>query len=261
MKRYVYLYDTTDDFVQDYLRIFCTSLISWKPKHLRKKSKYNGTGDFKNYFWSSLQNNYINMVKAGNSGKRSIASKCPLCEQWCASLSTHLIQHHVEFLWSLIVNAGFNFDQSLKCPFCQVWKLPRKFVALDDMQAVLERLKRHIVSKHSNYLFDYFREEFPGYIPNSASKPMSIYLSDQDDEVESNLYEMTDSNTKIEDLYNSGLTDIQQGIIYKIFNDRTRDLSVVYDAKLYNCTEEEFESELEDLKQKLFLCGIDGGGK
>lgn len=258
MKRYLYLYDSSEDFAQDYLRIFCTSLVNWKPKHLRKESRYNGSGDFKNYFWSSLQNNYINMVKAENSGKRSIASKCPLCDEWCASLSTHLIQQHDEFLWDLMIKSGFIFDDLDKCPFCQSWKISTKLASTIDKAAIKEKLKRHILSMHSNYLFEHFKEEYPGYITGQSSKPSSIYVSSGcEDDNELNMYDTIGRSGSVEDLYNSGLTETQEQIVFKILNDRGRNLCVVYDPNLYNCKEEEFQLELDDLKQKLFLCGID----
>jgi hypothetical protein len=199
------------------------------------------------------------MVKAENSGKRSIASRCPLCEEWCASLSTHLIQHHDEFLWNLMIKSGFEFDGLDKCPFCISWKISPKLVSATDEDIIKEKLKKHILSMHSNYLFEYFKEEYPGYITSQTSKPSSVYMScDSEDNNELNMYDTVGrSGSRIEDLYSSGLTEIQEQIISKIFNERGKNLSVVYDSKLYNCKEEEFQLELDDLKQKLFLCGID----
>jgi hypothetical protein len=362
MKRYVYLYDTPEDFIQDYMRIFCTSLVSWKPKHLRKASKYNGSGDFKNYFWSSLQNNYINMVKAENSGKRSISSRCPLCDQWCASLSTHLMQNHSDYLWNLMIESGFNFDDLDTCPFCQAWKISGKLISStipirkrgrppkfnkfrqewielyasgetyfsiakkynvsyftvrnivvnkkipnkiqseipeeivnewiklfennktykeiaeiynmkytivyyklknaikykqESRKIVAKKLKKHILSMHSNYLFEYFKEKFPGAITGQTAKPSSVYISADDSDSDLNLYDTVGYSGKIDDLYNSGLSETQHQIIDKIFNERGRNSLVTYDTKLYNCDSDTFQAELEDLKQKLFLCGIE----
>jgi hypothetical protein len=270
MKRYFHLYDTQEDFIQDYLRVFCASLASWKPKHLRRKSKYNGSGDFKNYFWSSLQNNYINMVKAENSGKRSISSKCPVCDKWCSSLSMHLIQQHTDFMWSFMDELGYDINDIDTCPFCQNFRLPQKIANTNDREIITGKLKRHIMSNHSNYLFEEFKDKYPGYI-SSSSKPSSIYLfGEGDDEQDLSMYDImsnqSDSNidhgngsglSRIDNLYNSGLSSIQQQIVDKVFNDRNKCSVLSYDAKLYNCSEDDFKSELEDLKQKLFLCGID----
>ena len=60
--QYHYLYDSLEDFQQDYIRIFCNVLSAWKPRNARKASRYDGTGEFKNYFIGALQHNYINLV-------------------------------------------------------------------------------------------------------------------------------------------------------------------------------------------------------
>ena len=111
---------------------------------------------------------------------------------------------------------------------------------------------------HSNYLFEYFKEEFPGYITGSNAKPLSVYISNGDEDSELNLYDTVGANSKMDDLYNLGLSGVQHQIIQKIFNDRKRNSGVYYDSKMYNCTQQEFEEELDDLKEKLFLCGING---
>lgn len=255
-KKYHYLYDTEEDFISDYLRIFCISLSSWKPKHLRKKSKFNGTGHFKNYFWSSLQNNYINMVKAENSGKRSISSKCPICDEWCSSLSTHLIQHHEDFLWTVVRRMGYDVEKLSKCPFCQSYKIKPKPVDDTTKQSMTNRLKRHILSMHTNYLFEEFKDQYPEY-NNLTSKPSSIYVNEENNsDGELSIYDIVEKNTCVEDLFTLGLSKIQQIIVNKVFNENIKNLIISYDENLYNCKEEEFQKELEDLKNKLFLCGI-----
>ena len=79
--QYHYLYDSHEDFESDYIKIFCNVLSNWKPRSKRKISRYNGTGEFKNYFIGALQHNYINLVKADNAGKRNPSQKCPICEK------------------------------------------------------------------------------------------------------------------------------------------------------------------------------------
>lgn len=255
-KKYNYLYDTQDDFTSDYLRIFCNSLTSWKPKHLRKKSKYNGSGDFKNYFWSSLQNNYINMVKAENSGKRSISLKCPICNEWCTSLSTHLIQKHDDLLWDNIHSMGIDLYLLDKCPFCVSFKFSKRSLELLDRPALVKKLKRHILSMHSNFLFEQFKLEYPEY-SNLSSKPASIYVSEEDGGDELSLYDIVQTKDDcLDHLYASGLSEIQEKIIHHIFSENIKNSAVNYDFNVYNCTNEEFETALEDLKVKLFLCGV-----
>lgn len=256
-KKYYYLYDTQEDFSSDYLRIFCTALKTWKPKHLRRESRFGGSGHFKNYFWGCLQNNYINMVKAENSGKRSISSKCPICEIWCTSLSTHLMQNHDDLLWDNIKRMGFNLSTMLRCPFCQNYKFSGKKLEQVDHAILTKRLKRHILSMHSNYLFEEFKNQYPN-CNNFSSKPTSVNVGNKDeDNNELSLYDIAEKDSKIENLYASGLSYIQERIINSIFNGKNEEMAVSYDYKLYNCSIEEFNQELEDLKTKLFLCGIE----
>jgi predicted transcriptional regulator len=256
-KKYYYLYDSKEDFDQDYLRIFCTSLVSWKPKGLRKKSLYNGSGQFKNYFWSSLQNNYINMVKAENSGKRNLSLKCPVCDEWCNSLSTHIIKKHDDLLWDVIKKNGFTFNGGNKCPFCKTYKIIKRYQNVVDEEVLISRLKKHILSMHSKFLFEEFKEQYPEYI-NLSSKPISVYVSnEQNDDGEVSIYDLIQQDSKIKDLYNSGLSGIQQTILNNVLNGNIKKVSISYDPKLYKCTLDDFQKELNNLKDKLFLCGIE----
>ncbi len=45
--QYYYLFDSQEDFVADYLRVFATVLLGWKPRNQRSKSRYEGSGEFK----------------------------------------------------------------------------------------------------------------------------------------------------------------------------------------------------------------------
>ena len=45
-------------------------------------------------------------------------------------------------------------------------------------------------------------------------------------------------------------------MINKIFNGNAKTLSINYDFSLYKCTVEEFRKELDDLRDKLIICGI-----
>jgi REP element-mobilizing transposase RayT len=255
-KRYLYLYDTQEDFVGDYFRIFCTSLVSWQPKHLRKKSRYGGTGDFKNYFWSSLQHNYINMVKAEASGKRNLSIRCPICENNCSTLSTHLMQNHTHLLWEHLEGLGINLQETDKCPFCTSYKISKRNKELLDVDGCANKLKKHILSMHSNYLFDEFKEKFPEY-STMSTKPVSVYsMNEHENDGEIDFYDKVAYSPGVDELLATNLSDVQKTIINKIFNGNIKTLSVNYDRYLYNCNEQQFESELEDLKDKLMICGI-----
>ena len=69
--KYQHLCDSEDDFKQDFMRVFCATLIAWKPRNERKVSRYGGKGDFKNFFWGALSHSYINGVKSEAAGKRN----------------------------------------------------------------------------------------------------------------------------------------------------------------------------------------------
>ena len=125
--QYHYLYDSQEDFTQDYIRIFCNVLSNWKPRNVRKKSRYDGSGEFKNYFIGALQHNYINLVKADNAGKRNPSQKCPICEKWVNPLSTHILNHHSHILWDHLEATNIKLNEITHCPFCKSHKMPRTF--------------------------------------------------------------------------------------------------------------------------------------
>ena len=125
--QYHYLYDSQEDFAQDYIRIFCNVLSNWKPRGARKKSRYDGSGEFKNYFIGALQHNYINLVKADNAGKRNPSCRCPICDKWVNPLSTHLRSHHINLLWEQLLINSIDIDKIKNCPYCKSHKLPRTY--------------------------------------------------------------------------------------------------------------------------------------
>lgn len=248
MKKYEFLYDTKEDFEQDYLRIFCTSLAGWKPRHLRKESRYGGKGEFKNFFWQSLQNNYTNMVKAEASGKRNITTKCPICEDWCASLSTHLIRLHADILWDSLESLGYDIKTLTHCPFCQSFKNYK-------IETGSGKLARHILSMHSSYLFDAFKEIYPEY-STISSKPISVSIYQEEKGESIEIYDKFIQSPNLDDLLAMNLSDTQKIIINKIFNGTAKKSGVNYNPLLYNCNVSEFKRELDDLKNKIYICGI-----
>lgn len=251
-RKYRYLFDTKEDFVQDFLRIFCTALSAWKPRHLRKQSRYNGTGDFKNFFWGALQHSYINQVKGEAAAKRSIAQRCPICEEWCNTLSTHVYERHQDLLFDKLVANGYKVDELSTCPFCKSFHVPR---GLTDPLQVNQALRKHLVSKHSSLLFERFHELYPEHI-TVAARPISATVHDDSTDEEGQIFDSVASSASIDDLYELGLDDIMNQIVDGVLDGN---LEVVYDPDRYGCTEEEFDDALTQLRSKMLICGLDGG--
>ena len=192
-QQYHYLYDSQEDFQQDYIRIFCNVLSAWKPRGVRKQSRYDGTGEFKNYFIGALQHNYINLVKADNAGKRNPSCRCPICDKWVNPLSTHLRTHHVDLLWDQLSINGFDINKIKNCPYCKSHKLPRSYECLSEEgeicngtnegcencreAAITKAIKKHMLSKHSSLLFQRFNEIHPNY-QTVSPRAMSVYTTE-----------------------------------------------------------------------------------
>ena len=260
--KYRPLYDSREDFVQDYLHIFCKTIAKWKPRDERGESKYGGKGLFMGYFWSALQKYYANLVKAESASKRSTAAKCPICEAECQPLSTHLFKHHEHLLWERMAEFGHDPETLKDCPFCSSFKSSKKVVCEHQETGACEEcltnahrleLRKHLLSNHSTYLFERFHQLFPQQTTLS-SKPASVY-GQTDHEEETNLYENTAASYRLEHLLAHNLTDVQKAIIERVLNGYSM---VSYDAALYNCTAEEFSGELEGLKTAMHLCGLEG---
>lgn len=260
LKKYGHLFDTREDFTQDYLRVFCTSLLSWKPRSIRKESKYGGSGDFKNFFWSSLSNNYINMIKAESSAKRNQEKQCPICEQWVSPLSKHLIQKHSGLLYERIQQMGFSVSTLVTCPFCKSYKNPHYSECEHitsgccdscKMETSRQSLCKHFISMHSAYLFEHFHDLYPEHL-TLPNKPSSIYHEDDNGETY-DLYDRMPSNNHLDSLLSLSLTQVQQNIVDKILNGN----NFKYSASVYKCNYDTYTKELEDLKNKMTLCGME----
>jgi hypothetical protein len=260
-RKYGYLFEEKDDFEQEYLRIFCRVLKEWLPREARGKSRYGGKGYFQNFFYGSLSHHFTNMVKSMSSNKRNVATRCPICEQWCNTLSTHLREHHADLLWQYLDSCGKNVNDLTTCPFCKTYKSVKNVECehgdntckICFKKANLENIKKHLMSKHSNYLFEKFHDLFPDY-PTLSSKPASVYFHDEDNE-ESSIYDILESNDNFNSLMSLNLSNIQRKIVFKILNGAN---SVKYDSSLYKCTQQEFQKEFEELKSAMILCGFEG---
>ena len=264
--QYHYLYDSQEDFTQDYIRIFCNVLSNWKPRGVRKKSRYDGSGEFKNYFIGALQHNYINLVKADNAGKRNPSQKCPICEKWVNPLSTHILNHHGHILWDHLEATNIKIAEISHCPFCKSHKMPRTFECLENCEnqkaggcetcrksITIAALKKHFLSKHSTMLFQKFNELYPNY-QTISPRAMSVYMAEEEDD-ENCYYDHVEDTNKLDDLMKYSMTDLEFKIINFALNG-TKDIK--YDSKLYNCSLDEFQEALENIKNKMALVGLEG---
>ena len=270
--QYHYLYDSHEDFEADYIRVFCNVLSKWKPRSKRKQSRYNGTGEFKNYFIGALQHNYINLVKADNAGKRNPQQKCPICETWVNPLSTHLLNNHKELMWDYLKEKKFIIEKLERCPFCKNHKMPRSYQCEESCKLQidggcedcinkkrLEIIKKHLISKHSSLLFQKFNDLYPNHYTVSP-RALSVYISDETDTEDNCYYDQMEDVKSIGDLYNIHITDLENKIIQKVLSTpvKKKHINVEFDAKLYKCSVEEFNNALNSLKNKLTILGFEG---
>jgi hypothetical protein len=246
--QYKYLFDSQEDFIADYKRVFVTVLLNWQPRNKRKKSRYEGSGEFKNYFIGSLYHNYINLVKSDQAAKRNITKMCPICGEWVNPISTHLISRHSELLWQQLEDLSINIDSLISCPFCTNFKISKNFT---DPEKINDLVKSHMLSKHSSLLFTKFNELHPEV---STISPKIISTMIEEGEGELDIYEVTeDDNNLINKLFSSDLSDVQKNIIEQILNG---DSKVTYKSDKYKCSPAEFDNALESLKELLTLYGV-----
>jgi hypothetical protein len=243
-RQYSYLYDSPEDFKQDYMRIFVQTLRKWKPKDVRAESRYNGTGTFKNYFWGSLSHNYINLIKsAEGAAKRNLTTRCPICSEWHNPLSTHIIKKHPDLLWNKLAESQIDIETFSSCPFCNSHIYKGKHNLPTN-----ELVKRHILSKHLHMLFEIFNEKYPT-IHSGSVKHISIDMG-SDSEEPFTVYDITPAPaTLLDKIVNSDLTPIQQMIIENIISKKNH--VVKYSKKEYKCSEDEFDREMSGLRDKL----------
>jgi len=262
-KKYKHFYDSFEDFTQDYLYVFCKALLKWQPRDKRPESRYNGTGEFKNYFWSNLNNYYTNIVKFKAAGIRNIAVVCPICNKQTQTLSTHLLNHHAHLLWEQLQIMGHDVDNITKCPLCKSHKIPQNTdpnINEEDPDTALFKtqnnaLKKHLLSKHSPLLFEKFNDMYPDHDTMNA-KPSSNYVIDESGENEINLYDTVENDDPISKLWSTNLSEVQRQILEMILISKAK--KIIYQPDLYNCTMEEFENHMDDLKIKLTICGLEG---
>lgn len=247
-KKYGWLYDSYDDFTTEYLDVFYKVLKEWKPREKRNKSRYNGKGHFKNYFWGSLSHHFSNAVKFNSAAKRNIPSVCPLCTQCVNVLSKHLIEDHPELLWDKLDEIGLDIDELTNCPFCKSFKVKKN----TDLTAN-EQVRHHLLKSHTSWIFEKFNDSYPNHVTVSP-KVTSIFV-EADDEEDVCIYDITPSTGgKLEQLLQQNLTDLQLQIVEKILSGSTKNIQK-YHQKL-DCTEEEFNIAIDGLKDALVISGI-----
>ena len=246
-KKYGWLYDSMDDFTQEYLDVFCKVLKEWKPKEQRGKSRYNGQGHFKNYFWGSLSHRFSNAVKKDSAAKRNISSMCPLCSEYVNVLSTHLIENHHSILWDKLSELGVNANTIITCPCCKSFKVKK-----NDLTAN-EQVRHHLLKSHTNLIFEKFKDDYPDHVTISP-RITSIFIESDNDDDNICLYDVTPkSNNKLDYLLQQNLSDIQVKIVEKILNGSTNIKKYYLELQ---CSEDEFNDALDGLKDALMISGI-----
>lgn len=265
--QYHYLYDSHEDFESDYIKIFCNVLSNWQPRSKRKVSRYNGTGEFKNYFIGALQHNYINLVKADNAGKRNPSQKCPICEKWVNPLSTHILNCHQDIMWNWMKEQKYDFTLLDRCPLCKTHKMPRTYNCSDECEnqveggcldciqnKKIEIIKKHLISKHSTILFQRFNELYPNH-QTVSPRALSVYMSEDNDSEENCYYDQIKDDNLIEKFMMLEMSDLESKIINNALNGPS---SIKFDSKLYNCSMDEFNCAVESIKNKMVLVGLEG---
>ena len=247
--QYKYLFDSQDDFIADYLKVFATVLMGWKPRNQRSISRYEGSGEFKNYFIGSLYHNYINQVKSDQAAKRNVTKQCPICYEWVNPISTHLIIEHSSLLWDYLKETEIDVDSLMNCPFCTNFKIAK---GLSDKVKITELIKAHFISKHTSLLFNKFNDLYPE-ISTIAPKIISSYIEEGDGELD--IYDITeDSNSLINKILLSNLSELEQNIVEQILNG---EINLIYKADKYKCTRDEWDNALENLKETISIHGRD----
>lgn len=246
-RQYLYLYDSIDDFKQEYMKVFVTALRKWKPREERKKSRYGGAGTFKNYFWGSLNHNFINLVKSiEGAAKRNVSVRCPECSKWHNPISTHIIKNHADILWSKLNADGIDIDTIVECPFCKS-NIYKGKAGLTGNGLI----KKHILSKHLYMLFDAFGEKHTDFIGGNV-KYFSADTNYENDNEYSSIYDTTPSSQSLLDkLLTTELSEIQKKMIDNIISKKGTQFK--YSYKMYKCSEAHFNEELEKLKDKIIL--------
>jgi hypothetical protein len=104
-------------------------------------------------------------------------------------------------------------------------------------------------------LFEKFNDSFPEHDTMNV-KPSSNYFIDDSGDNEINVYDNVEYSDPVAKLWNTNLSDIQKQILELILISKNK--KIIYQPDVYNCTMEEFEDHMDDLRVKLNICGLEG---
>lgn len=171
--KYGHLCDNNiEDFKSEYMLCFVKACNFYKKDFDNTQKNYY----FNKYFFSVVGNYFKNKMSKMSCHKRNPSIKCPLCDKSVAPLNTHILKDHQDLVKQLVED----YHCVDKCPFCTE--------ILDG-----EILYKHIASKHSSNVFDYFKTIFPNYkttIQDPAPPMGLIYIGDEE------LGSLEDTNAK-----------------------------------------------------------------
>ena len=160
--KYAFLCDEYSDFDAEYLFCFVKACNEYG------KNQEKMTSNFQSYFFSTVNNHFINKIVQATCSKRNPQLQCPICNKASAPLNTHVLKEHPELIENMLREQGYNITALNKCPYCQ-----DKFS---------NGIIKHITSKHSSLIFSYFQEYYPLYsmsINNPAPPLGLIYYNDE----------------------------------------------------------------------------------
>ena len=103
-------------------------------------------------------------------------------------------------------------------------------------------------------LFQKFNELYPNY-QTVSPRALSIYISEENDGEENCYYDHIEDRNKIDHFMKFDMSELESLIINNALNGAS---SVKFDAKIYNCSLDEFNNALENIKTKMALVGLEG---
>lgn len=192
-----------EDFESEYMFCFVKACNKYR------ENKKTDNDSFNSYFFSILSNHFINEMGRRSCNKRNPSVLCPLCGKDVAPLNIHILKEHQDFILKILNNNENDF----KCKFCG---------SLFDNNL---DLCKHVASKHSSIVFDFFKKEFPNYniTIKDPSPPIGLIRTNDDFDLMDN--EKTKPIDYIDDKFENkisinNITPCQQAIIksFEFFN-------------------------------------------
>jgi hypothetical protein len=123
----------------------------------------------------------------------------------------------------------------------------------------IQIIKKHLVSHHSTMLFNRFNELHPHH-QTVSPRALSVYMPETNDDDENCYYDQIKDNSRIGDILQIEMSDLENQIIEKALSSpiKGKYINLEFDAKLYNCSMEEFSNALENIKNKMSMIGMEG---